>query len=65
MIRGMVERLEARLDEEPGDIDGWLRLARSLSVLGDGDDAVAALERALEANPGNPQLDAALAELVQ
>lgn len=65
MIRGMVERLEARLEEEPGDIDGWLRLARSLSVLGDGDDAVAALERALEANPGNPQLDAALAELVQ
>ncbi len=29
MIRGMVERLAARLEAEPNDIDGWLRLIRS------------------------------------
>src|SRR5690606_31367180 len=29
MIRGMVEGLAARLEKEPGDADGWTRLARS------------------------------------
>ena len=65
MIRGMVDGLEARLADEPGDIEGWLRLARSRSVLGEPEAAVAALERALAANPGDPQLAAALADLKQ
>ena len=60
MIRGMVVRLETRLTEEPGDIEGWLRLARSRAVLGEPEQAVAALERALTENPGDPGLQAAL-----
>jgi len=60
MIRSMVERLESRLADEPGDIEGWLRLARSRTVLGEPDAARAALERALEANPGNAELRSAL-----
>lgn len=33
MIRGMVERLAARLKENGGDLDGWLKLIRSYAVL--------------------------------
>jgi len=39
MIRGMVAQLAARLDENPYDIDGWERLARSYRVLGDTEKA--------------------------
>ncbi|MFQ5566318.1 MAG: c-type cytochrome biogenesis protein CcmI [Paracoccaceae bacterium] len=60
MIRAMVARLEARLTDEPGDIEGWLRLARSRAVLGEPEQAVAALEHALAANPGDPNLQSAL-----
>ena len=63
MIRGMVDRLEARLAEEPGDIEGWLRLASSRAVLGEPEQAVAALERALTENPGDADLQSALIDL--
>ena len=63
MIRGMVARLETRLAEEPGDIEGWLRLARSRAVLGEPEAGVEALERALATNPGDPNLQSALADL--
>ncbi len=46
MIRSMVDRLAARLEEEPDDLEGWLRLARSYQVLGETDEARAALARA-------------------
>jgi cytochrome c-type biogenesis protein CcmH len=35
MIRGMVERLAARLREDGADAEGWVKLARSYKVLGD------------------------------
>lgn len=35
MIRGMVDGLAARLKNEPDDIAGWQRLARSYGVLGE------------------------------
>jgi cytochrome c-type biogenesis protein CcmH len=63
MIRGMVARLESRLEVEPGDIEGWLRLARSRMVLGEPEAGVLALERALAQNPGDPNLQAALIDL--
>ncbi len=53
MIRGMVAGLAARLEEEPGDLDGWLRLIRSYRVLGDHDKAAAALASARAAFAGN------------
>jgi len=56
MIRGMVQRLEERLEEEPTDVDGWLRLIRSRMVLGEPDAARDALARALKANPDAPEL---------
>ncbi len=52
MIRGMVERLAARLEAEPNDVDGWLRLIRSYGVLGQPGRARAAEARAIAANAG-------------
>lgn len=54
MIRGMVERLAARLHEDGSDLDGWLRLVRAYAVLGQREaaqSAAAAARRALAADP--------------
>lgn len=50
-IASMVARLEARLEDNPGDLDGWFNLARSYRVLGQNVEAKAALQRALEIAP--------------
>ncbi|MEQ8333473.1 c-type cytochrome biogenesis protein CcmI [Nisaea sp.] len=34
MIQSMVDRLASRMEEEPDDLDGWIRLARAYGVLG-------------------------------
>ena len=46
MIGGMVAQLAARLDENPDDLEGWLRLIRAYGVLGQRKEAEAALGRA-------------------
>lgn len=51
MIRGMVEGLAGRLEENPDDAEGWLRLARSYDVLGEAEKAADALRRAIGAVP--------------
>lgn len=54
MIRGMVERLAARLRDNGADPEGWVRLARSYKVLGDQaqmDAAIADARRALAGDP--------------
>lgn len=43
----MVAKLEARLQQEPGDVAGWMMLGRSYLVLGDARRAVTAYERAV------------------
>jgi cytochrome c-type biogenesis protein CcmH len=47
MIEGMVSRLAVRLEAEPDDVEGWLRLIRSYVVLGKPDKAAAAARDAL------------------
>jgi cytochrome c-type biogenesis protein CcmH len=47
MIRGMVERLAARLERQPDDKEGWGRLAHAYDVLGDAEKARAARARAV------------------
>jgi cytochrome c-type biogenesis protein CcmH len=54
MIRGMVERLAARLQQDGSDVDGWIRLVRSYMVLGDSDRARAALADARRALKNEP-----------
>lgn len=46
MIRGMVERLAERLEENPNDVVGWERLSNAYRVLGEPEKARQALERA-------------------
>jgi cytochrome c-type biogenesis protein CcmH len=46
MIRAMVERLAARLEANPDDEEGWQRLARAYTVLGDDEKAAEAAARA-------------------
>ncbi|MGL4396956.1 MAG: tetratricopeptide repeat protein [Hyphomicrobium sp.] len=47
MIAQMVDRLASRLETSPNDADGWLKLVRARTVLGQSDLAKDALRRAL------------------
>ncbi len=47
MIESMIEGLAARLEENPREFDGWLRLIRAYSVIKQQDKARAALDQAL------------------
>ena len=65
-IRSMVARLAERLEAEPGDFQGWLRLAQAYGVLGEASQARDALSRAEaairerpEGAPERAQLEAA------
>ncbi|HUK58554.1 MAG TPA: c-type cytochrome biogenesis protein CcmI [Stellaceae bacterium] len=53
MIRGMVDKLAADLKAKPDDRDGWVRLARSYSVLGERDKSADAYEQAAKLDPKN------------
>lgn len=53
MAQGMVEQLEARLQSEPRNLDGWVMLIRSRMTLGEPAKAKAALDAAVKANPGS------------
>lgn len=46
MIRGMVDGLAAKLEADPKNLDGWLRLIRARVVLKEADLAQSALEKA-------------------
>jgi cytochrome c-type biogenesis protein CcmH len=48
MIRNMVDGLATRLEQSPGDVEGWIKLIRSRKVLGETKEAAQALQRALE-----------------
>ncbi len=54
-IRGMVDGLDARLKNGGGTPDEWVRLIRSRTVLGERDQAQAALVRARTALASDPQ----------
>jgi cytochrome c-type biogenesis protein CcmH len=49
MVRGMVERLAERLRSDGSDVEGWLRLVRAYTVLGDRDRAISAVADARRA----------------
>ncbi|MDH3662611.1 MAG: tetratricopeptide repeat protein, partial [Alphaproteobacteria bacterium] len=55
-IRGMVDGLAARLEDDPSDIEGWLRLAQSRTVLGEPDAAAEAYRRAMAQAPDDPDV---------
>jgi cytochrome c-type biogenesis protein CcmH len=49
MIRGMVDKLAARLESNGADVEGWLKLIRAYSVLAETDKAKKALADARKA----------------
>lgn len=63
MIGGMVDNLAARLEQSPDDIEGWLRLVRSYTIIGQQEDALDALRRGLGAFEGRMQESARLVAL--
>ena len=52
MAEGMTARLAEKLKRDPANVDGWIMLIRSRVNLGQMDQARAALEAAVTANPG-------------
>ena len=64
MIGAMVEQLAERLGENPDDLQGWLRLGRSYSVLGRHGESRGAFARAAELAPGDSEILRAYARAV-
>jgi cytochrome c-type biogenesis protein CcmH len=60
--QAMVAQLASRLDANPNDLEGWLRLIRAYSVLGESEKAGAALNRARSVFANDAQAQAALAQ---
>jgi hypothetical protein len=54
-IHTMVDRLAAKMQENPNDLDGWLRLAKAYRVLGETDKAKEAESKAEALQPNPPQ----------
>ncbi len=65
MIVGMVEGLAARLKKDSGDFEGWLRLVRAYTVLGERDKARAAASDARRGVGGDADKLRELDELVK
>jgi cytochrome c-type biogenesis protein CcmH len=63
-IEQMVSKLSARLQREPGDVDGWVLLGRSYVVLQRYEEAAQAYARAYQLKSDDPQLLADYAEVV-
>lgn len=51
LIRQMVGQLAARQQENPDNISGWVQLSRSYMVLGQREDAIAAMQAAVDNAP--------------
>lgn len=60
--KDLVQRLQDRVEDKPGNSQNWYLLANVASELGDYDEAVRALRRVLELEPNAPQVMAELAQ---
>ncbi len=56
MIKGMVANLASRLQENPSDLEGWMRLGRAYQVLGDPAKSADAYAHAASLKPGDTAL---------
>jgi cytochrome c-type biogenesis protein CcmH len=56
MVRGMVEKLAARLASAPDNLNGWLQLGRAYTVLGQQDKAADAYDHAAKLKPDDPTI---------
>jgi cytochrome c-type biogenesis protein CcmH len=51
MIRGMVEKLAAKQQADPGNLEGWLRLGQAYAVLHEPDKSTDAFDKAIALKP--------------
>jgi cytochrome c-type biogenesis protein CcmH len=65
MIRGMVDGLDAKLAANADDLEGWLRLIRARTVLGESDKASAALTKARRLFVSKPDALTAINDLAK
>ena len=65
MIQGMVASLAAKLEANPDDPDGWIKLVRAYSVLGDAARRDATLAKAQARYKDQPKVLAALRQAAQ
>ncbi|MGE5097104.1 MAG: c-type cytochrome biogenesis protein CcmI [Betaproteobacteria bacterium] len=63
-MAAMIERLAARLRENPGDLNGWVMLARSYSAIGRFDEASRAYGQAAKIAPRDAPLLADYADVL-
>ncbi len=63
-IEDMVSSLAAKLEKEPGNLQGWLMLARSYKAMGRFDEAERAFEKAMPVVEKDAQLLGAYADLL-
>jgi cytochrome c-type biogenesis protein CcmH len=61
-INELIAQLQARMEAEPGDLEGWLLLGRSYRSMQRFDDSLAAFRRARELAPRDPVVAVELAE---
>jgi cytochrome c-type biogenesis protein CcmH len=55
-LRGMLDKLKARLEAKPDDVTGWVMLGRILQLVDDFAGSAAAFEKATALRPGDAQL---------
>jgi len=67
MIKGMVARLQGKMDNNPENIQGWFQLAKAYEVLGQRDDMIKSLKQALLYAPDDvkPQIKKQLEILIK
>lgn len=56
MIEGMVAKLAEKLEDEPDNLEGWMRLGQSYMVLGRFDDSADAFGKASALSPENSEI---------
>lgn len=61
-LAAAVEQLQQRLEKDPGDLQGWILLARARQAMDQPDKAVQAWERAVQLAPDNVDVLVASAE---
>lgn len=63
-VESLVEKLAARMEQSPNDVEGWVLLGRSLSVLGQHERSAQAYARAVKLSPNDAGLLADYADIL-
>jgi len=62
MIGGMIDQLAARLQTQPGDLDGWMRLGNAYAVQQQTAKSIDAYDHAIRLKPNDPDIKLTIVE---